>query len=105
MQLSTLMSAVWLAVGLSMPPDARPCWRGSWDIFVQTTSIRSMRSGRDSVASSSGTVTNGGGVFPITPTVVERGAGGGPKPLFAGVGGCGFFLFPAAQSAHALFLS
>src|SRR5437763_14333600 len=105
MQLSTIVNAAWLAVGLSMPQDARPCWHGSWDIFAKTRNTRSTQSGRGSGTSSNGTATNGENAFPNTPTVFTPAVNGPPITCSDGVGGSGSFPCREAMSAQALFMT
>src|SRR5215510_9131000 len=98
-------SARLLAGGPLMLQDARPCSLENSDIFAQTPSIPSTRSGRDSAALKNGTATNGANDFPNTRTIVALGANG-PQIIFSGaVGGSGSFLCRAAMSAPALFMT
>src|SRR5437763_12777460 len=105
MQWSTIVNAAWLAVGLSMPQDARPCWHGSWDIFAKTRNTRSTQSGRGSGTSSSGIATNGENAFPNTPTVFTPAVNGPLITYSDAVGGSGSFLSREATSVQALFMT
>src|SRR6266487_1594121 len=105
MQLSTIVNAASLAVGLSMPQDAQPCWHGSWNIFAKTRNTRSMQSGRGSETSSSGTATNGENAFPNTPTVFTPAVNGLLIICSGGVGGSGSFPSREATSVQALFMT
>src|SRR3989442_13174179 len=102
---SILVSAASLAVGLSMPQDARPCWHGSWDIFAKTRNTRSTQSGRGSGTSSNGTATNGENAFPNTQTVFTPAVNGPPITCSDGVGGSGSFPCREATSVQALFMT
>src|SRR6266404_1752337 len=105
MQLSTIVNGASLAVGLSMPQDAQPCWHGSWNIFAKTRNTRSMQSGRGSGTSNSGTATNGENAFPNTPTVFTLAVNGPPITCSDAVGGSGSFPCREATSVQALFMT